>query len=569
MYFMALVVDYDGTLAFGGKVKAKTIDALIAIKASGRKLILVTGRELDDLKKNFDRLDIFDRVVAENGALIYTPQIDAQHLLSKPIPAQFVAKLKTSGVTPLAIGNVIVATREPQETTVLKVIRDMGLELEIIFNKGAVMILPSGINKVTGLTAALKDLGLSIHNVIGIGDGENDHSFLRTIGLGVAVSNACESIKQSAKLMTKGAYGDGVQELIDQLLKDEYPLVTKIRQKVTVGLDSQGNSVELNPVDRVLIAGNSGIGKSTLATAISEKMVANDFQFCIFDPEGDYEKLEKAIDVGERKSPPSQEQVFELLQDPLHNVVVNTLAIELTERPSFFVQLSSKLDSLKASTGRPHWLVIDEAHHLMPAAQNHPSLPLPKEGTILITVHPDEIAANALKTLNVIIILGPQAPKILERVSQIIGESLPDSQVKAPSGNEALMWQRMPINTIKTIKPDKPKFQHKRHTRKYAEGDLDEEFCFYFRGPKNALNLKAQNLMIFLQIAEGVDDATWMHHLKKKDYSDWFRKHIKDDVLAEDAAQIESDPSLSADQSRKAIADLVKKRYTAPASEKD
>lgn len=75
--------------------------------------------------------------------------------------------------------------------------------------------------------------------------------------------------------------------------------------------------------------------------------------------------------------------------------------------------------------------------------------------------------------------------------------------------------------------------------------------------------------MIFLQIAEGIDDATWMYHLRKKDYSDWFQEHIKDDTLAEAAAQIESDLSLSAAESRQAIANLVKERYTAPASAKD
>lgn len=568
MYFMALAVDYDGTLADEGQVTDMTIAALEKMKASGRKLIMVTGRQLDELKEIFDRFDLFDRIVAENGALLYTPQTEVQRLLAAPPPKQFIAKLQARGVTPLQIGHVIVSTLEPHETDVLEVIHSMGLELNIIFNKGAVMVLPSSVNKATGLAAALDELGLSMHNVIGVGDAENDHAFLHTVGIAFAVANSYDSVKESADIVTEGAFGQGVEELIDRVLEDEASLVANVRYKIAVGSDGQDIPVMLNPDDSVLIAGNSGIGKSTLATVLIEKMVDNDFQFCIFDPEGDYEKLENAIGVGDDKSPPSLEQVVELLQDPSRSVVVNTLGVDLEDRPSFFLQLAPKLASLKAGTGRPHWLIVDEAHHLMPAAQESSSISLPKEGTILITVHPDEIAAEVLKTLNVIIILGPQSLAMMEQVSEIIGEPLPKESVKAPADDELLIWQRT-TRVIKTVKPFKPKQHHKRHTRKYAEGDLDEEYCFYFRGPRNALNLKAQNLMIFLQIAEGVDDATWMHHLKRKDYSEWFKIHIKDDILAEATAQVESDSTLSAAESRQAIANLVRELYIAPASAKE
>lgn len=566
MYFMALAVDYDGTLAYDGRVKPKTIEALDKIKASGRKLIMVTGRQLADLKLVFDRLDLFDLIVAENGAVIFRPQTEKQSLLAESPRPEFIEKLKKSGVTPLEIGNIIVATREPQEGIVLEIIREMGLELNIIFNKGAVMVLPSGVSKATGLTEALHEVGLSLHNVVGIGDAENDHAFLHVVGVGVAVANASDAVKQNVGLVTQGECGKGVEELIDQLLKDEKMIVSKGRHKIHVGIDSQDMPVELNPDDSVLIAGNSGIGKSTLATALTEKMAANDFQFCIFDPEGDYEKLENSVGVGDIKSPPSQDQIIELLQEPAQNVVVNTLGVELKDRPSFFVGLAPKIVSLKTSTGRPHWLIIDEAHHLMPAAQKNASISLPREGTILITVHPEEINIDILKTLNVIIILGEQAPKVIKKVGYLIGEPVPDSSLVVPADDEVIVWRRTPDNIIKTVKADKPKQQHKRHTRKYAVGDLSEEFCFYFRGPHGALNLKAQNLMIFLQIAEGIDDTTWMYHLQNNDYSKWFQTHIKDNRLAEAAAKIESDRSLTPAQSRQAISDIVKELYTAPAS---
>src|SRR6202000_639641 len=91
-----------------------------------------------------------------------------------------------------------------------------------------------------------------------------------------------------------------------------------------------------------------------------------------------------------------------------------------------------------------------------------------------------------------------------------------------------------------------PRHHHLRHQRKYARGDMGEDKSFYFRGPQGALNLRAQNLALFVQIAGGVDDGTWEHHLKQGDYSRWFRDAIKDDALADDAAAVERAGGLGA-----------------------
>ena len=190
MRYLVLAVDYDGTLAADGRVDAPTVAALERLRASGRRVLLVTGRELADLRRVFDRLDLFDRVVAENGALLYDPTARAERPLAEPPPEELVARLRGAGVAPLSVGRSIVATREPHETTVLAVIRELGLELHVVFNKGAVMVLPSGVNKATGLAAALGELGLSAHNVVGVGDAENDHAFLAACECAAAVANA-------------------------------------------------------------------------------------------------------------------------------------------------------------------------------------------------------------------------------------------------------------------------------------------------------------------------------------------------------------------------------------------
>jgi hydroxymethylpyrimidine pyrophosphatase-like HAD family hydrolase len=220
VFFIALAADYDGTLALDGRVDALTCQALEELRSSGRKLLLVTGRDLPDLQRVFERLDLFDLVVAENGALLFDPATKEEILLSDPPPASLVAKLQERGVTPLTVGRTIIATWEPNETIVLECIRDLALEQHIIFNKGAVMVLPSNVNKASGLRSALKRLGLSAYNVVGIGDAENDLAFLSACGCAVAVDNALQTVKDKADVIVSD-HGAGVIELARMLTGDD------------------------------------------------------------------------------------------------------------------------------------------------------------------------------------------------------------------------------------------------------------------------------------------------------------------------------------------------------------
>lgn len=221
MHYLALACDYDGTLAHDGKVAGNVIDALVRFRESRRRLLLVTGRELPDLKRTFNHLELFDSVVAENGALLFSPATGCERPLAEPPPESFVAALRAHGVGPISVGRVIVATWTPYETQVLATIRDLGLELQVIFNKGAVMVLPSGVNKATGLLAALDDLKIPPYQVVAVGDAENDHALLDAVGMGVAVANAVPMLQERAQWVTTGDHGQGVIELIDRLLKTD------------------------------------------------------------------------------------------------------------------------------------------------------------------------------------------------------------------------------------------------------------------------------------------------------------------------------------------------------------
>ncbi len=219
MRYLALAADYDGTLASHGTVDPETIEALRRLAATGRKLILVTGRRVDDLLQVFPEVAIFDRVVAENGPLVYRPPSHETRLLSKPPPAAFVEALQRRGVQPLTAGQVFVATEQPNERVILDVIGQLGLDLQVILNKGSVMVLPTSVDKATGLSAALEELGISPRDVVGIGDAENDEVFLTMCGHGVAVANALDSLKAHADQTTQGENGAGVREVIEWLIR--------------------------------------------------------------------------------------------------------------------------------------------------------------------------------------------------------------------------------------------------------------------------------------------------------------------------------------------------------------
>jgi hydroxymethylpyrimidine pyrophosphatase-like HAD family hydrolase len=571
MYHQALATDYDGTLATDGRVDEAALAALEALRASGRRLILVSGRERQDLLRVFPSLHVFDRVVPENGAVLIRPgQNDAMPLVQPP-PQRLVEALRARGVSPLSTGDVIVSTWEPNEAIVLDVIRELGLEHQVIFNKGAVMILPPGINKASGLAAALEDLRLSPHNVVGIGDAENDQAFLRMCGCATAVANALPSIKEQADIVTLGARGAGVREIAERLVADDLAnlAVPVLRHRVALGVNAQGRDVFLPLRDAgILVAGTSGSGKSTLVQAILERLAEREYQYCVIDPEGDYEHLPDAFTIGDRHQAPQLPQVLELLEQPGANVTVNLLGIPVEERPIFFDGLLAVLLQLRLHTGRPHWIVVDEAHHMLPASAPGygPDIPRQFGGMAFVTVHPEQLRAEALATVDLVIAVGKAPRQTIEGFCQRLGQAAPEVPDAPLAPDEVLAWTRSADSGPVGIPAPRPRGERRRHIRKYAVGELGKDKSFYFRGPDGRLNLRAQNLSLFLQLSAGVDDATWLHHLRAGDYSRWLLDSIKDDELAAEAAQVEADPDADPASSRERIRAAIERRYTGPAS---
>lgn len=579
MRYLAVATDFDGTLAHNGRVTDDTWTAVARLRESGRKVILVTGRELPDLQNTCPHLDRFDRIVAENGGLIYRPATREERLLAPPPAEAFIQLLRERGVRPMSVGKTIVATWEPHETTVLRTIRDLGLELQVIFNKGAVMVLPSGVNKATGLAAALGELELSPHNVIGIGDAENDHAFLALCECSAAVANALATVKEHADIVTTGDHGAGVVEMIDALLADDLKSTEGklIRHHILLGHRQQTTPEGDRDVavlfpphgTSILVAGPSGSGKSTVTTGLLERLAEAGYQFCAVDPEGDYEKLDMAVTLGTPSAAPAAEQVLNLLRQSGQNVVVNLLGLSLADRPRFFTGLLPRLQELRTQTGRPHWLVIDEAHHLLPVERDAAPLSLPQqlENVLVITVHPDTVSPAVLKDVSIVLAVGGQPEATLKSFASALQERAPSVAVEELDKGEVVAWIRgEPHQAPFRLRTVAGKTERRRHSRKYAEGELPPERSFFFRGLRGKLNLRSHNLIQFLELAQGVDTDTWLHHLRQGDYSRWFREAIKDKALAEEAQRVEREQGLSAAESQARIRAAVEAHYTLPAT---
>lgn len=565
MRYHVLAADYDGTLAHHGRVDDATWAALARLRESGRKIILVTGRELAELLALIPEPTVFDRIVAENGALIYDPVKKSEHAVAPGPPAELVAELQKRGVDRISVGRVIVATWEPFQDIVLGVIKDLGLELQVIFNKGAVMLLPSGVNKASGLVEALAQLGLSRHNVVAVGDAENDHALLQTAECAVAVANALPALEKAADIVTDADHSAGVCELVGMLLEDDLARVATRLKRHYIRLGKAGDrEIGIDPYSaNVMVCGTSGSGKSTLTTGLLERMSKPGYQFAIIDPEGDYTTLEFGVVLGGTQRAPLCEEIVDVLAAGKDSVVANLLGVAVEHRPDLFAQILPALGELRARNGRPHWLVIDEAHHLLPASWAPATdIPLRAHGTLYITVHPRSVSPAVISTIDTVIAVGEHPEQTIREFCEAADLPCPhvDPVDKLAPGT-VVYWKIGEDPSV--VVTEKPESERTRHSRKYAEGNLGTDRAFVFRGPEGKLSLRAPNLHLFLHLGDGVDDETWQFHLASHDYSRWLRTEVKDPDLAAEVEAIEG-ANLPPADSRAQIRTCVDKRYTLP-----
>lgn len=570
MRIKALAVDYDGTIAHGGEVAQETYAALNALRESGRRLLLVTGRTVEDLQAIDVDLTCFDLVVGENGGVLFEPNSRTLTALGEAAPASLVDALKRKKV-PFNQGHLVVATVEPHQTEVLNTVRELGLEWQVIFNKGSVMALPAGVTKASGLLTALDQLHLSPHNAAGIGDAENDHSFLSLCEVSVAVANALPALKDRADIVLRRRNGSGVSEFVRRDLLDDLRAHNAVfqRHNFTLGTTRRGTPVTM-PVygANCLIVGSSCSGKSTLSGALVERLADLGYQVCIIDPEGDHAGIDPLITLGSPEARPTMEEIETALDRTAAGVSINLVSMNLADKVRFSSALVAGIVKIQGSRGRPHWILIDEAHHLLPASGTPATSVLPDdwERVAMVTLDAEMLSRDALARITHLLVVGADAGRHVRRFARARGLEPP----ALGDGLDHLLEGEALLVTVRGDRLSRPRrfyvapqrTEHRRHVRKYAGGDLGPHYSFYFRGPLAALNLRAFNVTMFVEMARGVDEATWQFHLERGDISAWFRKHVKDPELASQIEAVEAKSAkLTPERSRSLVLDLIEPQH--------
>ena len=582
MYLKVLACDLDNTLAENGIIAAETWEMLRKAKKAGFTLILVTGRKLDSFAAEGPFTEFFEAIVAEDGAAIYYPRNDTVTLPFGHLSPELINRLSTLNI-PLDRGIAIAATWVPHDVAILDVLRDMGGGATVEYNRGAVMILPPGATKGTGLSIALQELGYSVKNVIACGDAENDRSLFELAELSVAVENAVPEIKKLADIDLSEKDGEGIRNFIGRLLKGNLPdYQARIDRNLILGQKPNEEPVYVNPYDllssNIGFVGASSSGKSWLAGLLAEELLKHGYQICIIDPEGDYRGLRAfprtlllggaAIDL------PPVEDVITISEYTGISLILDLSMYPVDKRTKYVQQLMYSLCGLRARRGRPHWFLIDEIHSFCPYDGNEFTdfmiSNMSQGGFGVVSYQPSRVAPTLLDALNRWIITRmtneDDMKAIKHQLSHGVCESLKWDQLTKQTVGQAYLCmgkekkEANPGRGLIEFTVARRVVPHVRHLHKYLRAPLPESKRFYFKVDNHALPWYAASLWEFREAIEELPVETLMYHLERGDFYRWVNDVIHDKELARRLMKL-THRYLKDEELRTALYDTVTDRY--------
>jgi hydroxymethylpyrimidine pyrophosphatase-like HAD family hydrolase len=546
MRFRALACDYDGTLACHDRLGADVIAALERARKRGIKLILVTGRTFFELARVCERLDLFHVVVAENGGVLYMPGAAEIRDQGPPPPPRLLAALDQRGVACNA-GRVVLGTTRDNEGAVLEALTSTGVRMHLVHNRAALMLLPLGISKGSGVRQAIHALGLSPHDVLALGDAENDLALFEACGWAACPENAVPELKERADWVLVGRNGSGIAPVLADSLQGG-PLLAgdPARHRLVVGWTTN-TAAPMSIPERginVLIHGDHLSGKSWLAGLIVERLIDRRLSVCVIDPEGDYQILAdlpgvRWTQVLERRHCDEALAWFE--RQPAAVAVLDFSVLGQSDKERLVERSLDMLRRHRRRAGRPHWIVVDEAHYFFGRPGADRSALLEERGVCLVTYKASLLPPWTCETVDMFLLartsvadeLGALAPWLPDVDAAAILPDLPSGEFLAVAarpaqGSGALTFVAAPRLT-----------EHVRHLRKYAEGQLAPERRFFFRDRDGRLVATAESLRGFRDVLGTVDDAVLRDHAGRGDFSRWLRDVFANAPVSRQLAKIE------------------------------
>jgi hydroxymethylpyrimidine pyrophosphatase-like HAD family hydrolase len=552
VFFKALACDFDGTLASDDRIVPAARVALEDARRAGLRLILVTGRTFFELARVCDCMDLFDGVVAENGAVLYYPRLAMIRDQGPPPPGMLLAELEGRGIY-YQMGRVIVGTTRADEARVKEALAAAGVTRDIVYNRAALMLLPAGVSKGTGVQHVLRFLELSHHDVLALGDAENDLPLFAACGWSACPGNAVPAVKASADWVFPGDSGDGVAAAITgPILHDQLPIEQSLRHRVPIGwvvTTSEPVTVPARGVN-LLIQGDPHSGKSWLTGALVERLVSARYSVCVIDPEGDYRVLANlpGMASAEIREPGDVDRALDdQLHDPAASVVLDLSTLPHVAKVAVIERALSRVRGIRQRVGRPHWVVIDEAHYsLHRQGVDDAALGLEDRGFCFVTYRPSWLRERVAQAVDMFLVSRTTAPDelgVLEEAFPPPGADGSIAEVLAhlPRG-EFLAVQRDPAGRRATLTfvPAPRQTVHVRHLTKYLDTQVPAGREFLFRRPDGRVTGSANSLHAFRRAVLGAGADVLMHHAGAGDFSRWVRDVFGDAELARQLRKIET-----------------------------
>lgn len=549
-FVQAVAFDLDGTLADGG-LSSEALNAIRDGRDGGLAMVLVTGRIQGELEAEFGKLaGEFDAVVAENGAVLLLG--DDVHELARPVDVVLADRLQEEGV-PVRRGRVLLACEAGDADAVHHAVDELGLDCQLLRNRSALMVLPAGVSKGTGLLAALSELGISPHNAIAVGDAENDLALLAAAEVGVAVANAVPSLRQHADLVLDEPDGRGVASLLGgPMVAGELP-VRPSRRRVTIGRFADGHPATAPGAQaNLLICGPTGAGKSHLAGLLVEQWVSAGYTVLVLDMEGDHiglDRLHNTVVVGEHGLPGIHELLTIVRQQGL-SVVVDMSRADEPGKLDYLRTLAGVVDEVRATYGLPHWIVVDEAHVALAEGGTTAEVFRPQDrGYCLVTYRPQQLTPSVLAGVDFTLTVTGVDRAVAGRYEQ----EAATATLREAGGLEC------PFVVAARRTP------HRRHWHKYIAEPLPSHRWFYFRHPDKGPAGAAANIEDFARRLATADPKVIEFHLTRGDFSRWFTGTIQDRRLAELAAALERDllkhRAMDIDHARERLVSYIEDGY--------